>query len=358
MYLSRLVLLPPDHSNHRARQPSESGPPNLATPHHLIPVYRFRGLQRRCCPRSVPLPLPPSIDYSFPPTNPSSPPSSGDKSNHVATIHLAQMLYIWPLVAFFSIPLLIPPLLRLLRNPSSGIYSLVLSPRPIYTIPYTILTAVLSLAVVKFNTIIHPFTLADNRHYMFYIFRYTVLRSLILRLALVIPYTACRWLVWASLAPPPSVSEQGEAKLKTRTPEFTKKKDGGRQGGEEEEEGEEVFALLDSPSSVSSLPPQTSTVLLLFITTALSLVTAPLVEPRYFILPWAFYRLLVPAAPLTTTIAKSSWLGKLDGRLFVETVWFAGINLVTMYIFLFKPYVWVAEGGKLLDEGRLQRFMW
>src|SRR5690348_13193881 len=30
---------------------------------------------------------------------------AGDKSNHVATIHLAQMLYIWPLFAFFSAPL-------------------------------------------------------------------------------------------------------------------------------------------------------------------------------------------------------------------------------------------------------------
>ncbi|KAK4465435.1 family 59 putative glycosyltransferase [Cladorrhinum samala] len=290
----------------------------------------------------------------------------GDKSNHVATIHLAQMLYIWPLIAFFSLPLLIAPLLRLLRNPPSGIYSLVFSPGPIYTIPFSILATALSLAVVKFNTIIHPFTLADNRHYMFYIFRYTVLRSPILRLALVIPYTACRWLVWASLAPPPpSVSnEQGGKKPKTRAPEPAKKNGEGRQGaegeGEGEGEGEEAFALLDSRSCVSSLAPQTSTVLLLFITTALSLITAPLVEPRYFILPWVFYRLLVPAAPITTSTApnKSSWLGKVDGRLFVETAWFAGINLVTMYIFLFKPYVWVAEGGKLLDEGRLQRFMW
>ena len=42
-------------------------------------------------------------------------------------------------------------------------------------------------------------------------------------------------------------------------------------------------------------PVPTSTALVLFLTTCLSLMTAPLVEPRYFILPWVMWRLLVMA---------------------------------------------------------------
>jgi alpha-1,2-glucosyltransferase len=35
----------------------------------------------------------------------------GDKSNHVATLHLTQMLYLWPFIAFFSFPLFLPTII-------------------------------------------------------------------------------------------------------------------------------------------------------------------------------------------------------------------------------------------------------
>ncbi|EQL00149.1 glycosyltransferase family 59 protein [Ophiocordyceps sinensis CO18] len=41
----------------------------------------------------------------------------GDKSNHVATLHLAQMLYIWPLFAFFSLPLFLPYVISVVKVP-------------------------------------------------------------------------------------------------------------------------------------------------------------------------------------------------------------------------------------------------
>ena len=55
-------------------------------------------------------------------------------------------------------------------------------------------------AIVHFNTIIHPFTLADNRHYMFYVFRYTIRRPGLTRYLLVIAYTLSRLVVWDRLA--------------------------------------------------------------------------------------------------------------------------------------------------------------
>ncbi|KAK4197300.1 family 59 putative glycosyltransferase [Triangularia verruculosa] len=274
----------------------------------------------------------------------------GDKSNHIATIHLAQMLYLWPFFAFFSLPLFLPSILGFITHPLRTIHSLVLGPNALFTVPWALLTTLLSAAVVKYNTIIHPFTLADNRHYMFYVFRYTILRSPVIRLLLVGPYTLARWLVWGSLSGSASTaqlsSETPKARLRTahiqqNTPAATADDD-------------TAFTLLDSPSSVSDTAPDTSTAILWLLTTALSLITAPLVEPRYFILPWVFYRLLVPSWSFS-----SAGLGrKIDLRLVLETIWFVAINAVTMYLFLFRPYIWKDNEGNVLDGGRLQRFMW
>ncbi|KAG7132138.1 hypothetical protein HYQ46_009562 [Verticillium longisporum] len=79
--------------------------------------------------------------------------------------------------------------------------------------------------------------------------------------------------------------------------------------------------------------------------------TAPLVEPRYFILPWVFWRLLVPAwrahehtvageKPVHRVLGLDwffAWGRRVDLRVVVETLWFVAINVVTMAIFLLKP---------------------
>jgi alpha-1,2-glucosyltransferase len=270
----------------------------------------------------------------------------GDKSNHVATIHLAQMLYIWPFFAFFSAPLLLPSLLPFILAPVR-LYCSASPPgtaeKPLiiqminkfYYIPSILGTIALSLAIVKFNTIIHPFTLADNRHYMFYIFRYTILRSTKVRYLLVAGYTISRWLVWNTLSGSPS---------QTRSISQT-----GAKG---------------KPPALGSSGPQTSTALFWLLATTLSLMTAPLVEPRYFILPWVFWRLLVPSwspvAQIESYLPNSGWAHrlKIDPRLAMETIWFTVINIGTMYMFLFRPFYWRSPDGELLDGGKVQRFMW
>jgi alpha-1,2-glucosyltransferase len=137
---------------------------------------------------------------------------------------------------------------------------------------------------------------------------------------------------------------------------------------------DEPLVLLDSSASSAAMAPPTSTVLLWLLATTLSLITAPLVEPRYFILPWVFWRLLVPAWPAhectppetgglrLSQVSGFAWLyrvgSKVDLRLMLETLWFITINMGTMYIFLTRPFFWRAPDGTLLDEGKMQRFMW
>jgi alpha-1,2-glucosyltransferase len=291
----------------------------------------------------------------------------GDKSNHVATIHLAQMLYIWPLFAFFSAPLFLPCLVEAFVA-ITGAGSKIQKPAPSTRTPapqsaearkpakagegsaplrflttiseqkrllwvMCLLAAIVnSVAIVKFNTIIHPFTLADNRHYMFYVFRYSIRRAMWVRYALVAIYTVSRLLVWSTMAGCYDI-----VKLTDTIP------------------SSKMSALNDNLEPGAFQSPATSTGLMFLLSTTLSLITAPLVEPRYFIIPWVMWRLQVPAWKWPSESGNVSGGGV---RLWLESLWFLLVNLATGYIFLYRPYHWRAEDGTLLEDGRLQRFMW
>ncbi|RMD41752.1 hypothetical protein DV735_g3348, partial [Chaetothyriales sp. CBS 134920] len=169
----------------------------------------------------------------------------GDKSNHVATLHLSQMLYFWPAVVFFSWPALLPSLFTLLTSKEQARTRF---PRTIIVLG---LLAIFAF-VVYFNTIVHPFILADNRHYTFYVFR--ILRQTWIRYAAVPIYLICGWLCIHALGKP---AHQGKAP------------------------NEEDIRV--------------GWVIVFLISTTLSLVTAPLVEPRYFLIPWLIWRMNLPA---------------------------------------------------------------
>ncbi|PNP55526.1 hypothetical protein THARTR1_04356 [Trichoderma harzianum] len=343
----------------------------------------------------------------------------GDKSNHVATIHLPQMLYIWAFFGFFSLPLFVPyvvlgvdALRSVFKSGSASpkpstetsdassnstsqpapslplkFFSTVFNNRLLWPL-YLIATFILSTLIVRFNTIIHRFTLADNRHYMFYVFRYTIRRAPWIRYFLILPYTLSRWFVWGTLSGCTNWSfsshkDDCSAYYHSSRPSLfscdafmkTQVTKGASQGAQAQTQKELQRRFLQDPLLFSTEPVSTSTGLIFLIATALSLITAPLVEPRYFIIPWVIWRLLVPAwrlhdhqtaanslfdgvTPTTTWGKFVTFCRFYDVRLILETIWFIVINLVTGYIFLAKPYVWKAEDGTILDEGRLQRFMW
>lgn len=368
------------------------------------------------------------------------------------------MLYIWPLFAFFSWPLLLPYALslvsvvvRLFDTPKTdgekavlkqdrtttsssksskdvkqlsggsapseaqtpvqdspptasralSLVSLFFDSRILWVL-YLLFTTALSALVVKYNTIVHPFTLADNRHYMFYIFRYTLRRAAWIRYLLIIPYTVSRYLTWGTMAgcsewmgmwqdgecslyyhrsrPAPYLSHpfwirHGE-KTRQTDAEFPRRAQDVSPEAQRAQQAEFERTLAKDPLAMSSEPASTSTGLIFLLATSLSLITAPLVEPRYFIIPWVMWRLLVPAwrlhdhdGPMSSSVVQKlsqyPYVGRLiqafkayDLRLVIETMWFLVINLVTGYIFLNKPYLWTSEDGKILDGGRMQRFMW
>ncbi|EPQ66837.1 Bgt-1168 [Blumeria graminis f. sp. tritici] len=151
---------------------------------------------------------------------------AGDKSNHVATIHLPQILYLWPLITFFSAPLLIPAGISFFRRLNYQISRHVfisISRSNLQSTLHITGGLILCLATIKYNTIIHPFTLADNRHYMFYIFRYTILRHPAIRFLLAPIYAVCSalpryfitpWVLWR-LNIPMNVSKELVSKSNT-----------------------------------------------------------------------------------------------------------------------------------------------
>ncbi|MCJ1244928.1 glucosyltransferase [Trapelia coarctata] len=270
----------------------------------------------------------------------------GDKTNHITTLHLPQLLYLCPYISLFSFPLYYPYLLNLL--PVSLIPPSRRTGSTTHLLPRLALTLALlttMFLIIHHNTLIHPFTLADNRHYTFYVFRY--LRLWPPARYVVVPlYYITGWCCVVALGGYP----------------VNKGKSGGEKRAEKEKEkekGKESEAL--SPSTRASF-------LLIFLaTTALSVITAPLVEPRYFILPWLVWRLHVPSehrernerserarARARARPHSGSWLAKdgYDYRLWLETGWFLIVNGVTGYIFLNWGFSWPQEGGKV------QRFMW
>lgn len=336
---------------------TSSLPPNSL----LLPSLRLLERWRR--PRYLPLISPPPFKLTNPP---------GDKENHIPSLHLAQMLYIWPYLTFFSLPLLYPYLIALIipssllpprLRPSTTTSSPIpiKLPRSIIAIP----TLAVMLAVVHYNTLIHPFTLADNRHYTFYVFR-LLLRHPSIKYLVVPIYFLCACACVAALSPPTVLQPRRkpsaralEKRAEYKTPLARSHQRGSTDNGERIGENRVSFLLI------------------YLLATSASLITAPLVEPRYLIVPWLIWRLHIPVshtsqrnAPMFFQVVdlKSLWYNTIetsdmkvirdgnersyDHRLWLETAWFLVINIAVGYMFLYKGFEWPQE------PGTVQRFMW
>lgn len=280
----------------------------------------------------------------------------GDKSNHVPAIHTPQILYLWPFLVFFSWPfayqhLIRVPLTLIARLPIVSHLEHFLLFRRRNLLPRVLVLCffvLFALIAVRFNTIVHPFTLADNRHYVFYVFR--IMRAnWWIRYAAAPAYIACAWL---------SIQALGSAPQSRTKPSGPTNPTPSREMDAKTASTGAPRRLLPLPDTTQSA--NTSFLFIWLMTTALTLVTAPLVEPRYFILPWIFFRLHLPLSHPTqlqgNTRLATSWKMKLwdqhDKRLWLETAWFLGVNAVTMWGFLNRGFEWEQE------PGRVQRFLW
>ncbi|XP_071448326.1 dol-P-Glc:Glc(2)Man(9)GlcNAc(2)-PP-Dol alpha-1,2-glucosyltransferase [Hetaerina americana] len=83
----------------------------------------------------------------------------GDRSAHQAVINLPQIFYFSMFFLFFSFPYAVVRVKKFCKF--------------VFQNPVFVFCLVLiSIAVVAFNTEVHPYLLADNRHYTFYLWRY------------------------------------------------------------------------------------------------------------------------------------------------------------------------------------------
>ena len=239
------------------------------------------------------------------------------------------MLYIWPYMQFFCFALSAPLALASVAGklPEGRLKSLCrgwlagVSPPRRPRLWSSALFVALGLVAVRFNTIIHPFTLADNRHYVFYAFRLLGRNPAVPYLA-VVAYCACAWMTLQTLATKP---------LTTSTRANTKYKD------------------RETSASADTVPVRTSLAIVWLAATTLSVATAPLVEPRYFIVPWALWRLHTPSLASSHPQSRGPLY---DWRLVLETTWLVAVNLFTAHVFLYRGFVWPQE------PGRTQRFLW
>lgn len=317
------------------------------------------------------------------------------------------MFYIWPYFVFFSWPILLVPLINLIvpnaHIPKFLNYDFSEKKKGLPALLTALAIVPVMLAVVHFNTIVHPFTLADNRHYTFYAFRILFRYHPAVKYAAVFIYFLCSWAVLSAFGfstPPPQpqyIQIPSSSPAPNQPPPLTKKQE--KQEAKKRAKKEAQKAGLSPAASVKQaakatqqapkpqpqqqqISPETlakvrehliqrqlqqrqplrvSFVLIWLATTALSLTTAPLVEPRYFIIPWVMWRLHIPPQPTPsmyrkqhTRDEKGLFISKLvtNFPLVLETLWFVAINVVTGYLFLYKGFEWPQEPGKV------QRFMW
>ncbi|GMI96513.1 homolog of yeast ALG10 [Hibiscus trionum] len=202
----------------------------------------------------------------------------GAKEAHVVSPHFAQIMYFSLVSALFAAPMhfTISHALGLFqsfwKNRLLGIFILFLA-------------LIASLLSVHFFSIAHPYLLADNRHYTFYLWRRIVKFHWSMKYLLV-PFYVYSWF--------------------------------------------SIFRLLDKSR-------RRIWILVYFFATSAVLIPAPLIEFRYYTIPFYFF-------VLHTNINHSrSWL--LIGILYTV------LDVFTMTTFLFRPFRWDHEPG-------IQRFIW
>lgn len=143
-------------------------------------------------------------------------------------------------------------------------------------------TANASYVAVEFGTIVHPYLLADNRHYTFYLWR-RVLQFRHVRYLLGMSSIVMVWMICDSI----------RARHKR-------------------------FLLIG-----------------FFICVAAVTVPSPLLELRYFTLPFLLMMLHIPMNAFSSI---------------VMTALYTAVNIVTFHVFIHKQYTW--------DDGSTARFMW
>ncbi|KAF5356234.1 hypothetical protein D9756_004172 [Leucocoprinus leucothites] len=114
----------------------------------------------------------------------------GDKSNHIPAFHIPQLYYFIATATFFGWPALLSGrqgVLSLIHNVWKRMFG-----GKIRTMITFFMLGIMAITVRLF-TIHHPFLLADNRHYTFYLWRKVYMFHPLVPYLLVPIYLACGW---------------------------------------------------------------------------------------------------------------------------------------------------------------------
>ncbi|XP_043252734.1 putative Dol-P-Glc:Glc(2)Man(9)GlcNAc(2)-PP-Dol alpha-1,2-glucosyltransferase [Colletes gigas] len=195
----------------------------------------------------------------------------GDRTAHVPTIHIPQLLYFSAFLSCFLWPYTIvrwKSYLDFVRK---------------HWIFGSCLLIVLTV-IVHYNTLVHPYMLADNRHYVFYFWNKSMGRYRLFKYLLIPVYSFTLYTVYYGI----------------KHLRFT-------------------------------------TQINYFIMVSAVLIPQLLIEPRYFIIPYIFYRLLIQKP--------KKW------QIVMELVTTLVVNFLQFYIFVNKVFYWS-------DQPHPQRISW
>lgn len=243
----------------------------------------------------------------------------GDKSNHSVSIHGIQFFYMTLFLLVFSLPIWCSR--NFLRS-----YKLRCQLRPVRTF-WEIVGIML---IIRYFTKVHPFLLADNRHYTFYLFRRLIGNPhKIVKYGLMAPIYHFSTFTYMELMRPNELTFHAILPMPIKEPIY--------------------------------LPIQLTHIswTALLLCTLLTIIPSPLFEPRYYILPYFFWRIFITcnAEPIFHNLKPSlnpnepPIVISSTGRLIWEFLWFMLINFVILIIFIKYTFTWV-------DEPFLQRIIW
>jgi len=194
----------------------------------------------------------------------------GDRTAHEASLHVSMLMYFAAGNAIMDFPNSICVLKHI--NPRPTLRKVLVASFVTFTCTF----------VVKHFTIAHPYLLADNRHYTFYIWKKIINRHWFSRYLLVPLYATSWCIVW-----------QGFSTWRVSN-------------------GPKLILMLRKAGVIFAI--------------SLVLVPAGLLEPRYFVLPM----LLVQLHSKTPSLSLLQF----------QSAVFVVVNIATIYIFTEKPFLW------------------
>lgn len=215
----------------------------------------------------------------------------GDKENHTLNLHVVQVFYCMVFIVGFTWPVWLSTktIKDYLKFTLGGAIPLSFTLISFYSIKY----------IIANFTVVHPFLLADNRHYTFYIWR-KILNQKYSWVAMVPIYHFCTWTVISSLIRGPSMGK-------------------------------------------SSLKLSPITIIAFVIVVIATIIPSPLFEPRYYILPLVIFRMFIGPVQCNTFTTRT--------RHVTEFIWSMLINVLTITVFLSYEFKWPTENS-------VQRIIW